>query len=48
MSVWDCFNWKGVGELVKIDGKMTGTADVSILTENLQFLVKKMGLTMSQ
>lgn len=44
LLVWGCFSWKGVGKIVKIDGKMTGESYVNILQQNLGPSVKKMKL----
>ena len=34
--VWGCMSWEGVGNLVRIDGKMDGDLYVQILEEDLQ------------
>lgn len=40
-----CFSYSGVGNLVKIDGKMTGESYVRIIDENLKPSAEKMGLS---
>lgn len=42
--VWGCFSNNGVGNLTRIEGKMTGPMYVNILQENLNASVQKMGL----
>lgn len=44
IMVWGCFSFSGVGNLVKINGKMTGAHYVSILNENLNESARKMNL----
>lgn len=42
--VWGCINQKGVGPLVKIDGKMRKEDYLKILEENLPVAIKKSGI----
>lgn len=42
--VWGCFSKNGVGNLIRIEGKMTGVSYVEILRENLFISVEKMKL----
>lgn len=42
LLVWGCFSYKGVGRLVKIDGKMTGESYVQLLKDNFSHSVRKM------
>lgn len=44
LLVWGCFSWNGVGNLVKIDGKMTGESYVKVLEENLKPSLRKMNM----
>jgi transposase len=44
LLVWGCFSWNGVGNIVRIDGKMTGESYVRILEENLKLSLRKMNL----
>ena len=44
LSVWGCFSSKGVRNLVKIDGHMTGVSYVNILRENLKPSARTMAL----
>lgn len=44
LMVWGCMGWDGVGDLVKIDGKMDGDLYVSILEEDLTSSMEKLGL----
>lgn len=44
LMVWGCFSSNAVGNIVKIDGKMTGESYVNILNENLQPSARKMSL----
>ena len=41
---WGCFSAKGVGNLVKIEGRVTGASYVNILQNNLSDSVSKMSL----
>ena len=43
LMVWACFSKKDVGNIVKIDGKMTG-AYVNIIRDNLQISIERIGL----
>lgn len=45
LLVWGCFSWRGVGNIVKIDGKMTGESYVKILEENLKPSLRKMNMS---
>lgn len=44
LMVWGCFSTAGAGRLVKIDSKMSGEHDVSILQESLNSSAEEMGL----
>lgn len=44
LLVWGCFSYSGVGNIVKIDGKMTGESYVRIIDENLKSSAEKMGV----
>lgn len=45
LLVWGCFSWRRVGNIVKIDGKMTGESYVKILEENLKPSLRKMNMS---
>lgn len=44
LMVWGCFSKFGVGNLVKIDGRMTAASYVDVLSENLATSAEKMHL----
>ncbi|OQS55220.1 Transposase [Ecytonucleospora hepatopenaei] len=55
IMVWDCFSSQGVGNLVRIDGKMDSKQHLSILRNNLEesieklkFLIRSFSKTMTQ
>ena len=47
IMVWGCFSKKGVGNITKIDEKMTGASYVNIIRENLNDSIHKIGLATS-
>ena len=44
VNVWGCFAWNGVGNLVFIEGNMTGEMYKDILAQNLFQSSKKLRL----
>ena len=42
--LWGCFNFKGPGALVRIDGIMNSTKYQAILAENLVLSARRLGL----
>lgn len=44
INVWGCFSWKGLGQLVEIEGNLDAKQFCEILTNNLQLSAHLMGL----
>ena len=42
--VWGCFSYSGIGNLVEINGIMTGLGYLDIIKENLQMSAEKMNI----
>lgn len=47
IMLWGCFSYRGMGNLVPIEGKMTADSYIQIVNENLEESVERMGLGMN-